>query len=90
MNNYIDQQNDGNNLFMTKFKSVINSMNEALEGASSMADKNHDNHQEPGFPLVGLRDHVARNPRAPDAPVLMTTRTQPHIHASSYRSHRNP
>ena len=42
VNNYIDQQNDGNNLFMTKFKSVINSMNEALEGASSMADKSHD------------------------------------------------
>ncbi len=43
VNNYIDQQNDGNNLFMTKFKSVINSMNEALESASSMADKSHDN-----------------------------------------------
>ena len=42
MNNYIDQQNDGNNLFMTKFKSVINAMNEALEGANSMADKSHD------------------------------------------------
>ena len=42
MNNYIDQQNDSNNLFMTKFKSVINAMNEALEGANSMADKSHD------------------------------------------------
>lgn len=42
VNNYIDQQNDGNNLFMTKFKSVVNSMNEALEGANSMADKTHD------------------------------------------------
>ena len=42
MNNYIDQQNDSNNLFMTKFKSVINTMNESLEGANSMADKTHD------------------------------------------------
>ena len=42
VNNYIDQQNDSNNLFMTKFKSVVNSMNEALEGANSMADKSHD------------------------------------------------
>ena len=42
VNNYIDQQNDGNNLFMTRFKSVVNSMNEALEGANSMADKSHD------------------------------------------------
>ena len=42
VNNYIDQQNDSNNLFMTKFKSVVNSMNEALEGANSMADKTHD------------------------------------------------
>ena len=42
MNNYIDQQNDSNNLFMTKFKSVVNSMNEALDGASGMADKSHD------------------------------------------------
>ena len=42
VNNYIDQQNDSNNLFMTKFKSVINTMNESLEGANSMADKTHD------------------------------------------------
>ena len=42
LNNYIDQQNDSNNLFMTRFKSVVNSMNEALEGANSMADKSHD------------------------------------------------
>ncbi|MDE0365566.1 MAG: hypothetical protein OXP09_08325 [Gammaproteobacteria bacterium] len=42
VNNYVDQQNDSNNLFMTKFKSVINTMNESLEGANSMADKTHD------------------------------------------------
>jgi len=42
LNNYIDQLNDSNNLFMTKFKSVVNSMNEALEGANSLADKSHD------------------------------------------------
>ena len=42
VNNYIDQQNDSNNLFMTKFKSVVNTMNESLDGASSMADKTHD------------------------------------------------
>lgn len=42
LNNYIDQLNDSNNLFMTKFKSVVNSMNEALDGANSMADKSHD------------------------------------------------
>lgn len=42
LNNYIDLQNDSNNLFMTKFKSVVNGMNEALEGANSMADKTHD------------------------------------------------
>ena len=42
LNNYIDQMNDSNNLFMTKFKSVINTMNESLEGANSMADKTHD------------------------------------------------
>ena len=42
LNNYIDQLNDTNNLFMTKFKSVVNSMNEALEGANSLADKSHD------------------------------------------------
>ena len=42
VNNYIDQQNDSNNLFMTKFKSVVNTMNESLDGANSMADKSHD------------------------------------------------
>ena len=42
VNNYIDQLNDSNNLFMTKFKSVINNMNTALEGANSLADKTHD------------------------------------------------
>ena len=42
VNNYIDQLNDGNNLFMTKFKNVVNTMNEALDGANSMADKSHD------------------------------------------------
>ncbi len=42
LNNYIDQQNDSNNLFMTKFKSVVNTMNESLDGANSMADKSHD------------------------------------------------
>ena len=42
VDNYIDQLNDGNNLFMTKFKNVVNTMNEALDGANSMADKSHD------------------------------------------------
>ena len=42
VNNYVDQLNDSNNLFMTKFKNVVNTMNEALEGANSMADKSHD------------------------------------------------
>ena len=42
VNNYIDQLNDSNNLFMTKFKNVVNTMNEALDGANSMADKKHD------------------------------------------------
>ena len=42
VNNYIDQLNDSNNLFMTKFKNVVNTMNEALDGANSMADKSHD------------------------------------------------
>lgn len=42
VNNYIDQLNDSNNLFMTKFKNVVNTMNEALDGANSMADKRHD------------------------------------------------
>ena len=42
VNNYVDQLNDGNNLFMTKFKNVVNTMNEALDGANSMADKSHD------------------------------------------------
>ena len=42
VNNYIDQQNDSNNLFMNKFKSVVNTMNESLEGANSMADKTHE------------------------------------------------
>ena len=42
INNYIDQLNSDNNLFMTKFKAVINTMNEALEGANSMSDKTHD------------------------------------------------
>ena len=42
VNNYIDQLNDTNNLFMTKFKSVVNNMNTALEGANSLTDKIHD------------------------------------------------
>ena len=42
LNNYIDQLNDSNNLFMTKFKNVINNMNTALEGANNLADKTHD------------------------------------------------
>ena len=42
VNNYVDQLNDSNNLFMTKFKNVVNTMNEALDGANSMADKSHD------------------------------------------------
>ena len=42
VNNYIDQLNDSNNLFMTKFKNVVNIMNTALESANSLADKSHD------------------------------------------------
>ena len=42
VNNYIDQLNDSNNLFMTKFKNVVNLMNTALESANSLADKSHD------------------------------------------------
>lgn len=42
LDNYIDQLNDSNNLYMTKFKNVVNTMNEALDGANSMADKSHD------------------------------------------------
>ena len=42
VNNHIDQLNDSNNLFMTKFKNVVNTMNEALDGANTMADKSHD------------------------------------------------
>ena len=42
VNNYVDQLNDSNNLFMTKFKNVVNTMNEALDGVNSMADKSHD------------------------------------------------
>ena len=42
VNNYVDQLNDSNNLFMTKFKNVLNTMNEALDGANSMVDKSHD------------------------------------------------
>ena len=45
LNNYIDQLNDTNNLFMTKFKAVVNNMNAALEGANSLADKSHDMHK---------------------------------------------
>ena len=42
VDNYIDQMNDSNNLFMTKFKNVLNTMNEALDGANSVADKSSD------------------------------------------------
>lgn len=42
MNNYVDQLTDSNNLFMTKFKNVVNAMNETLDGANSMVDKSHD------------------------------------------------
>ena len=42
VNNYIDLQNDSNTLFMNKFKSVVNTMNESLDGANSMADKTHE------------------------------------------------
>ena len=42
VNNYIDQLNDSNTLFMTKLKNVVNTMNEALDGANSMADKKHE------------------------------------------------
>ena len=42
VNNYIDQLNDSNNLFMTKFKNVVNTMNEALESANSMEQKEHE------------------------------------------------
>ena len=42
LNNYIDQLNDSNNLFMTKFKNVVNTMNEALESANSMEQKEHE------------------------------------------------
>ena len=42
VNNFIDQLNDSNNLFMTKFKNVVNLMNTALESANSLADKTHD------------------------------------------------
>ena len=42
VNNYVDQLNDGNNLFMSKFKNVINTMNESLEAANSMTDKTRD------------------------------------------------
>ena len=42
VNNYVDQLNDGNNLFIIKFKNVVNTMNGALDGANRMADKSHD------------------------------------------------
>ena len=42
VNNYIDQQNDSNNLFMTQYKSVVNTMNESLEGLTSLEDKSHE------------------------------------------------
>ena len=42
VNNYIDQVNDSNNLFMTKFKQIVNLMNTALESANSLADKTND------------------------------------------------
>ena len=42
VNNYVDQMNDSNNLFMTKFKNVLNTMNEALDGANSLVNKSHD------------------------------------------------
>lgn len=42
LNNYIDQLQDSSSLQMTKFKSVISAMQEALDGAGSMEDKHHD------------------------------------------------
>lgn len=42
VNNYVDQISDTNNLFMTKFRAVVNNMNAALEGANSLLDKSHD------------------------------------------------
>ena len=42
VNNHVDKLNDGNNLFMVKFKNLVNTMNVALDGANSMADKSHD------------------------------------------------
>ena len=42
LNNYIDQQNDGNNLMMSQLKSLVNSLTESADTASSLGDKKHE------------------------------------------------
>ena len=42
LNNYIDQQNDGNNLMMSQLKSLVNSLTESVDTASSLGDKKHE------------------------------------------------
>jgi len=42
LNNYIDQQNDGNNLMMSQLKSLVNSMTESIDTAKGLGDKKHE------------------------------------------------
>lgn len=42
LNNYIDQQNDGNNLMMSQLKSLVNSLTESVDTANSLGDKKHE------------------------------------------------
>ena len=42
LNNFIDELSENNNLFMSRFRAVINNMNTALEGANTQVDKAND------------------------------------------------
>lgn len=42
LNNYIDQQNDGNNLMMSQLKSLVNSLTESVDTSNSLGDKKHE------------------------------------------------
>ena len=42
LSNYIDQQNDGNNLLMSQLKSLSNSLTESYDTANGLGDKKHE------------------------------------------------
>ena len=42
LSNYIDQQNDGNNLLMSQLKTLSNGLTESYDTASSLGDKKHE------------------------------------------------